>query len=90
MISIDQILYENSNQCQMIRVSCRLSLRSTIKLIMNYTLLFTLIINNWRHSHITEGLNSFDITSYGVQRIVCNVRFQFDGVSLYLGKLFTG
>ena len=89
MISIDHILYENSNQCQLIQVSWRLSLRSTIKLIMNYTLLITLI-NNWRHSHITEGLNSFDITSYGVQRIVCNVRFQFDGVSLYLGELFTG
>ena len=60
-----------------------------IKLIMNYTLLF-ILINNWRHSHITEGLNSFDLSSYGVQRTVCNVRFQFDGVSLYLGKLFTG
>ena len=89
MISIDHILYENSNQCQMIQVSWRLSLKSTIKLIMNYTLLFTLI-NNWRHSHITEVLNSFDISLYGVQGIVCNVRFQFDGVSLYLGELFTG
>ena len=43
MISIDHILYENSNQCQIIQVSWRLSLKSTIKLIMNYTLLFTMI-----------------------------------------------
>ena len=62
MISIDHILYENSNQCQMIRVSWRLTQK-------DLTVLTSL---------------------HGVQGIVCNVRFQFDGVSLYLGKLFTG
>ena len=41
IISIDHISYENSNQCQMILVSWRQSVSSTIELIMNYTLLYT-------------------------------------------------